>query len=135
MRKMIIGTALLALAAGSLGCSGAVRDANFYRDDVRKVLDTKAAELKACYDGVLTSNGGAQGSVLVKFDVKEETGKFTNVKIDPAGSNAPQELQDCVTAAFAGLVLKPGDVNPGKATFTYEFSIGGTKPAPPPPAG
>jgi hypothetical protein len=123
MRSTIIGFSAIALAMVA-GCSFAARSPEMYRDDTQKVLDTRAAEIKACYDGILKADAKAEGTVSVRFDVMEESGQITNVKLDEAASSAPQPVRDCVTTALQGLVLKPGDARLGKATFVWEFMAG-----------
>ncbi len=115
----LIGIALLALSAASAGCGGAVRTADPYRDDVAKVLATKNGDVKACYDNVLKDKKDLAGKVTVKFTVEMKTGAFKDVKTD-----GPAELGTCVSSAMTGLVLDPGDVNNGDATFVYEFTVG-----------
>ena len=125
MRSTIIGTTLVALAAAStIGCSFAARSPDMYRDDVRAVLETKNADVKACYDGVIAADANAVGNVTVRFDVMTETGQITNVMVDETTSTAPQGVKDCVTNAITGLAIDPPDANMGKATFVYEFQVG-----------
>ena len=107
--------ALVALGA----CGGAVRTAEPYRDDVAKVLATKNADVKACYDKLLVGKKDLAGKVTVKFAVEMKTGAFKDVKTD-----GPAELGACVSGAMTGLVLDPGDINNGDATFEYEFTVG-----------
>ena len=120
MRSTIVGlgAAVLAMAAG---CSFAARSPDMYRDDTQKVLDTRAPDIKACYDGILKSDPKAAGTVVVRFDVAQDTGQIAKVVLDEAGSSAPQPVRECVTTALQGLVLKPGDARLGKATFAWEF--------------
>jgi len=115
----LIGFALLAISAASVGCGGAVRTADPYRDDVAKVLATKNGDVKACYDNVLKDKKDLAGKVTVKFTVEMKTGAFKDVKTD-----GPAELGTCVSSAMTGLVLNPGDINNGDATFVYEFTVG-----------
>ena len=115
----LIGIALLALSAASAGCGGAVRTADPYRDDVAKVLATKNGDVKACYDNLLKGKKDLAGKVTVKFTVEMKTGAFKDVKTD-----GPAELGTCVSSAMTGLVLNPGDINNGDATFVYEFTVG-----------
>jgi hypothetical protein len=115
----LIGFALLAISAASAGCGGAVRTAEPYRDDVAKVLATKNADVKACYDNLLKGKKDLAGTVTVKFTVEMKTGAFKDVKTD-----GPAELGTCVSSAMSGLVLNPGDINNGDATFVYEFTVG-----------
>ena len=115
----LIGFALLAISAASAGCGGAVRTAEPYRDDVAKVLATKNGDVKACYDNLLKGKKDLAGTVTVKFTVEMKTGAFKDVKTD-----GPAELGTCVSSAMSGLVLNPGDINNGDATFVYEFTVG-----------
>jgi len=115
----LIGFALLAISAASAGCGGAVRTAEPYRDDVAKVLATKNADVKACYDNLLKGKKDLAGTVTVKFTVEMKTGAFKDVKTD-----GPAELGTCVSSAMSGLVLNPPDINNGDATFVYEFTVG-----------
>jgi len=115
----LIGFALLAISAASAGCGGAVRTAEPYRDDVAKVLATKNADVKACYDGLLKGKKDLAGTVTVKFTVEMKTGAFKDIKTD-----GPAELGTCVSSAMTGLVLNPPDINNGDATFVYEFTVG-----------
>jgi len=115
----LIGFALLAISAASAGCGGAVRTAEPYRDDVAKVLATKNADVKACYDNLLKGKKDLAGTVTVKFTVEMKTGAFKDVKTD-----GPAELGTCVSSAMSGLVLNPADINNGDATFVYEFTVG-----------
>jgi hypothetical protein len=116
----LIGFALLAISAASAGCGGAVRTAEPYRDDVAKVLATKNGDVKACYDNLLKGKKDLAGKVTVKFTVEMKTGAFKDVKI----ADGPPELGTCVSSAVSGLVLSPGDINNGDATFVYEFTVG-----------
>jgi hypothetical protein len=114
----LIGFALAAIITGT-GCSGALRTAEPYRDDVAKVLESKNADVKACYDNVLKSDKTKSGQVTVHFKVEAETGAFKDIKAD-----GPPELSTCVSTALTGLVLTPGDANNGDATFVYQFTVG-----------
>lgn len=123
MKTTIIPITLLALAAvGSTGC--AVRTAEFYRDDVQKVLESKTSDIKTCYDAALVADKKIAGTVQVRFMVAEETGAIKDPKVQ---GEAPQPLQECVTKSLEGLVLTPPDNNPGDGTFTWEFSVGEPK--------
>jgi len=112
---VLIGFALAAIT----GCSGAIRTAEPYRDDVAKVLESKNGDVKACYDNILKTDKTASGTVTVKFAVEMKTGAFKDIKTD--GNPA---LGACVSNALSGLVLTPGDANNGDATFVYEFKVG-----------
>ena len=110
---------VLAAVTGS-GCSVAVRDANTYRDDVNKLLETKNGDVKACYDTLLKSNKELNGKVTVRFTVEHKTGAFKDIKTD-----GPAELGTCVSTALTGLTLSPpDDGHAGDATFVYDFTVG-----------
>ncbi len=116
--------ALIAFAVVGAGCSGALRTDKPYRDDVAKVLESKSGDVKACYDGILKGNKEAAGKVTIHFTVEMETGAFKDISTVAEGTTAPAELGQCVSTALSGLVLTPGDVNNGDATFVYEFTVG-----------
>jgi len=126
MRSTIVGMTLLALAVSAVGC-GYKRTPEMYRDDTEKLLATRNVEIKACYDGILKADQKAAGTVTLRFDVQQDTGKLANMRVDEAASTAPPPVRDCVTQALQGLVLQKPDANLGKATFMYEFQAG---PAP-----
>ena len=71
MRKSPIHLALLALTVGAVGCSFAARDANMYAQDTQKVLESRNAAIKTCYDQALKADSKVAGSVTVKFTVTE----------------------------------------------------------------
>jgi hypothetical protein len=113
---VLIGFVLAAIT----GCSVAVRDADHYRDDVAKVMETKNGDVKACYDNILKSNKTAAGTVTVKFTVEHKTGVFKDIKTD-----GPADLGTCVSNALQGLTLQPpDDGHAGDATYTYQFTVG-----------
>ena len=122
---LLVIPASLALLAG---CSFAARSPDMYRDDTKAALQTKNADILACYDGVLKASPGAGGKVTIKFDVETEQGKITNVQVDPANTTAPAPVSECVTKNVSGLAIKPPDQRLGQGTWVYEFA------APPPPA-
>jgi hypothetical protein len=122
----------LALALGA--CSTHIRSPDQYRDDTAAALDTRSGEIKSCYDRALEANKTAAGTVKVSFTIKAETGKIADPKIVEDGTTAPAELQSCVTSALAGFQLEPPDDNDGIATYTWEFIVGETPPAPAPAA-
>ena len=113
--------------AGVAGCSFHARSPEDYRDATAALLETKAADVKACYDGALKSNKELAGAITVHFKVEKETGKLVDITSDPTGP-----LGDCVTNSINGLALTPPDARDGDATFSYQFSVG---PAPAAPAG
>ena len=110
---------LIGFALAAVGCSGAIRTAEPYRDDVAKVLESKNGDVTACYNEALKNNKDLAGTVTVKFAVEMKTGTFKDIKTD-----GPPELGTCVSNALNGLVLTPGDANNGDATFTYQFTPG-----------
>lgn len=116
-----------ACGLGTLGCKFAKRSPDKYRDDTAALLETRSAELKSCYDGVIRSDKGASGTVTVWFLVQKDTGKIMDAKVQDA--SAPQSVQDCVLNSLQGLQLDPPDADDGHATFTYEFEIAPQKTA------
>jgi hypothetical protein len=118
--KIILPTALLAIAA-TTGCG--LRSAEYYRDDVQKVLESKTGDIKGCYDKGLEGDKKLAGPVTVRFTVAEDTGKITNPQVQ--GDSNPA-LQGCVVQNIEGLELQPPDVNPGDGTFTWDFTVGGS---------
>lgn len=123
-----------ALVLFGTGCSFAVRSPDMYRDDTTKALSTKNEDIKACYDGAVKSHPGAAGKVTVKFNVEEKTGKFTDIAVDKANTNAADPIPECVTKAIAGLSITPGDQKKGEASFSYEFTAPAAAAAPAAPA-
>jgi hypothetical protein len=119
---------ILVSLATLAGCSFAARSPEAYRDDVKVVIETKNAEIRACYDGVLKASPGVAGKVTVKFDVAEDTGQVSNVQVDKAQTTAPDAVCACVTKSINGLEIKPPDARLGQGTWVYEFA------APPPAA-
>ncbi len=134
MRKSPIHLALLALTVGAVGCSGAVRDANMYAQDTQKVLETRNGAIKTCYDQALKTDSKVAGTVTVKFNVKADTGELSDVKVDAAGTTAPEVLSQCVVTSIQGLKLAPPDDQEGLATFTWNFQVGAAPPSPAPAA-
>jgi len=132
MIKTSIKLGVVALLLGSTGCSFYARSPEDYRDETQKLLDTKSADIKACYDGALKGNKELQGRVTIMFTVEAETGKIKDVKVDPAGTTAPMDVSTCVTHAVDGLALAPPDKRDGMATWVYEFSAQASAA---PPAG
>jgi hypothetical protein len=131
MRRLIATSMVLAFAMGGLGCSFIKRSKTKYRDDTTALLQTNSSSLKACYDGVLQSESSAAGTVVVKFKLKDETGKIFDVAVDEAKSTAPKAVQDCVVQTVSGLAIEPPDAAEGHATYTYEFEIAPQKTADP----
>jgi len=124
MKKSLISLALVSLAALSAGCSFAARSPEMYAADTQKVLESKSADIKQCYDDALKTKQDLAGRVTVKFTVKSETGELTSVQLDSANTNAPEPIPGCVVAALQGLKLNPPDEKEGLATFSWEFQAG-----------
>ncbi|KYF76465.1 hypothetical protein BE20_13295 [Sorangium cellulosum] len=127
MKQLLPGLTMMVLASASAGCSFAVRNAEMYRDDTAALLDTRRDEIRACYDAELARNPRAQGKVAVDFTVLEDSGRITNVAVDPAGTTASDEVASCVVKAIDGLVLAPPDEKQGKGKFVWEFTAGAPK--------
>ena len=121
-RKNIAAASLLAVAALTTCCG--LRSAEYYRDDVQKVLESKTGDIKTCYDRALEGDKKLAGPVTVRFTVAEDTGKIQNPVVQGEANPA---LQECVVRNIEGLELQPPDVNPGDGTFTWEFSVGEPK--------
>jgi hypothetical protein len=111
------------LALGMTMAACAVRDAEMYRNDTRKLLETKKQGLQACYDAELQSHPDAAGKVIVRFTIANDTGKIVEPKIDDLQSTPNRSLRGCVLDALKDLVLTPPDERAGDATFVWEFQI------------
>ncbi|WP_394837215.1 AgmX/PglI C-terminal domain-containing protein [Pendulispora rubella] len=123
MKSLLAAVPFMALV---VGCSGAVRSPDVYRDDTRAALSAKDPDIRACYDDVLKSNPTAAGKVTVKFEVETEAGKIQNAAVDKANTTAPDPVSDCVTKNINGVAITPPDAKKGEGTWVYEFA---------PPAG
>ena len=108
-----------AIACGLAGC--AVRDAAMYRDDTRKLLETKESVVRECYDAELQKDPQAGGKVIVSFTVQKDTGVIVDPKVDDLQSTPNRVLRKCVVDALQGLTLDPPDERDGDATFTWDF--------------
>jgi hypothetical protein len=115
--------ALLVLAAGVSACEFHARGPEDYASATRAVLETRAAQIKTCYDDVLKQDKAAQGTVVVHFTVMPETGAITGAEVTPE-STAPAPLGQCIVTALDGLALDPPDAREGDATFVWEFRQG-----------
>ncbi|WP_437588622.1 AgmX/PglI C-terminal domain-containing protein [Sorangium sp. So ce1000] len=122
MKQLLSGLTMMVLASASVGCSFAVRNAEMYRNDTAALLETRSDEIRACYDAELARNPRAQGKVTVAFTVLEDSGRITNVAVDPGGTTASDEVASCVVKSIDGLVLTPPDEKQGKAKFVWEFT-------------
>jgi hypothetical protein len=138
MRTTVIKLSLFSLLAAATACEFHARSPEDYRDVTQALLDTKAQDIKACYDGALKGQKDLQGRVTVTFTVEAETGQIKDVKVDPAGTTAPEVLSACVSNSISGLALTPADKRDGIATWVYDFTPTGapaTDAPPPPPPG
>lgn len=115
--------ATFALLAG--GCEFHARDADAYRKATRELLETRNADIKACYDKALQGDSKVAGMVVVKFKVEAETGKVMDAKVVPEQTTAPAPLGECVVKALDALVLDPPDARDGDATFQWSFEAKG----------
>jgi hypothetical protein len=77
--------------------------------------------IKQCYDAALKSFPTSEGRVIVRFTLASATGRVVDVKIDEAGSTAPEAVRACVVRALDHLVLAPPDDHDGHAKFVWEF--------------
>ncbi|WP_437295665.1 AgmX/PglI C-terminal domain-containing protein [Sorangium sp. So ce426] len=127
MKQWLSGLTMMVLAIASAGCSFAVRNAEMYRDDTAALLETRRDEISACYDAELARNPRAQGKVTVAFTVLEDSGRITEVAVDPAGTTASDDVASCVVKSIDGLVLTPPDERQGKGKFVWEFTVGAPK--------
>jgi len=100
------------------------RDANMYAQDTQKVLESRNEAIKTCYDQALKTDAKVSGAVTVKFTVKADTGDLTDIKVDAAGTTAPEALSQCVVSSIQGLKLAPADDQEGLATYTWNFQVG-----------
>jgi len=125
---------LSGLALVLAGCSTHIRSPDQYRDDTAAALEARSSEIKTCYDDALKGDKTVAGTVKVKFTIKGQTGKIADPQVESDGTTAPAALQTCVTNVLSGLQLEPPDDNDGIATYTWEFTVGETPPAPPPEA-
>lgn len=111
----------LAIAALIAAAGCAVRDGTMYRDDTRKLIESKSGELAQCYDAELQKDPKAGGKVVVSFKVQKDTGNIVDAKVDDLQSTPNRTLRKCVVDALKGLTLEPPDERDGEATFTWEF--------------
>jgi hypothetical protein len=120
--KALLLTVMLG-ASLSTACQFYARDAKGYKKATRDLLDTKSAEIKACYENAKQANGKAKGTVVVHFLLEAKTGRILAPEVLPE-STAPKELGECVVKSINGLVLNPPDQRLGDATFAYDFQDG-----------
>ena len=129
--KALTTLSLAALSIGSLGCQFIARGPAKYEKDTTAVLQTANDAIKACYDEVLKSNKDAQGTVVARVVVREESGNLSASSLREANAQAasaatttgtaPWAVKECVADALKGLKLAPPDARMGIGTYTYEF--------------
>jgi len=112
-----------ALALVAAACGGTARGTESYRADTQKLLDTRQATLKGCYDEALKTDAKLTGTVKVNFVVQKKTGVIVKPELDPTTA-APEPLGRCVFQALDGLKLDPPDRHEGRASFEYAFKPG-----------
>ena len=111
----------LALLVPLCACQFHARSPEHYREDTRKVLETRTPEIQACYAEALDVNPLAAGRVAVRMVVSAKTGVITTARVLPE-STAPVPVADCVRLALYGLTLEPPDAQEGDATFVWTFA-------------
>lgn len=109
------------LVVALLGCAGGLRDADTFRDDTGKQFDEKVAAMRTCYDGLQKTTPGIRGTVTVSFVWEHETGALRDLEVDPAASNAPAAVRECVIQSLTGLVLTPKDDADGHGRWRFDF--------------
>ena len=119
------GLALGAILVASLatGCGGYLaRNAAPYEADTSVLLDTRAAEVEACYAAELERNPKlVLGTLTVTFTVNKHTGKLSPASQDRNRTTVSETLATCVVTALVGLELGEADRRDGEATFRYSF--------------
>ncbi len=127
MKTISIAFGAVSLAMLS-GCSFAARSPEMFRDDTKAIFEAKNNDIRACYDGVLSSTPGVGGKVTVTFEWETDAGKIQNVAVDKSNTTAPAPVAECVTKNLTGLTISPPDKRLGQGSWAWEFT------APPPPA-
>ena len=82
MRSIIF---LLAITAA---CAGTKRNAETYRLDTQRVLETRNSQITTCYEKALAADPSAGGVIAVTFVVEKKTGAFMKAAVDPAATKA-----------------------------------------------
>ena len=120
-----IGIGALALVGALVcpACSFMARDTPTYERDTSALLDTREAELRACYDAALVRNPSLAGKLTLTFKVEKQTGKFTQLSWDRNRTTVDELLATCVMTALDGLQLAEPDRRDGEATFSYSFRV------------
>lgn len=116
--SLVVG---LGLVLGLSACSGLARDTATYQADTSALLDTRTAELQACYNRELRLNRDAIGTLTVRFVVEKESGRVTQLEWDRNHSTVSDTLATCALGALEGLRLAEPDQRDGEATFRFSF--------------
>lgn len=112
---------MVATAATFLGaCAGSGFD-KAVRSDVEARMSGAQPKLTACYVDALKRNRKAQGTVVVEFVAKANSGKFEDVRV-VSSDLADPELDKCVAAEVASLVLEKPVKNQVAVHFPVVFS-------------
>jgi hypothetical protein len=126
MNKIFLCLSLLAPLT-AIGCGGAIRVGDAYRDDTAKLLTAQAnPRVHDCFDGIVKSTPGPKalaGTTTVHFIVAKDSGLISNVTVVPESTTAQPPVAQCVVTALNGLKLDPPDNVDGDATFTWEFVV------------
>jgi len=111
----------------AVGCNGAIRIGDAYRDDTAKLIAAQAnPRIHDCFDGMVKTTPGPkslQGTTTVHFIVAKDTGLITSVNVVPETTTAQPPVAQCVVSVLNGLKLDPPDGVDGDATFTWEFVV------------
>ncbi|HEY5243461.1 MAG TPA: hypothetical protein VIJ22_18400, partial [Polyangiaceae bacterium] len=90
MNRYFFGLCLLSLAA--VGCGGAIRVGDAYRDDTAKLITAQAnPRIHDCFDGMVKTTPGPkslQGTTTVHFTVAKDSGLITNQMVVPESTTA-----------------------------------------------
>ena len=125
MNRYFFGLCLLSLAA--VGCGGAIRVGDAYRDDTAKLITAQAnPRIHDCFDGMVKTTPGPkslQGTTTVHFTVSKDSGLITNPTVVPESTTAQPPVAQCVVSSLQGLKLDPPDNVDGDATYTWEFVV------------
>ena len=86
-----------------------------YERDTSALLDTREAEVRACFEAELERNRDLLGTLTLSFTVEQRTGSIVQLQWDN------DVLATCVVTALDGLALAEPDRRDGVATFSYSF--------------
>jgi hypothetical protein len=116
---------IVILACAVAACGGTKRSTQQYRADSEKALESRHAQIEACYQKALEADPKAKGTLTVNFTVEKKTGMFKNASVDTNKSSAPEPVVSCVIGNLNGLKLEPPDKNEGRGSFVYQLQPGG----------